>query len=357
MPQQTKAKWAKLKVGVMTIVALVILGVLVFLLTGSQRPFASRTTVYTFMEDSAALTENSAVRLNGIVVGKVSRIALSGSSDPRRIVKMNLEIEDRFLGEIPIDSMAGIGAENVLGTKYINIKKGVSPTTVKPGGEIAARDTSDFNDVIEQGNTLLVQLQTILGRVDAVVGQIEVGKGSIGKLLVDEELYNRLVATVAQVQQIAATLNTDKGTIGKLVHSDELYTDIRTSLARFDNILDGLQQGQGTAGRILKDPALYQETQRAVADLRRILSDVDAGKGTVGKLLKSDELHNQIASTLTTVDTMLNKVNSGQGTMGQLLVNQSLYDSINGTTRELNGLLQDFRANPRKFLRIKLALF
>ncbi len=357
MPQQTKARWARLKVGVMAVVALLILGVLIFLLTGSAHPFASRTTIYTYMEDSAALTENSAVRLNGIQVGKVSKISLSGSNDPNKTIRMDLEIRDKYLNDIPVDSQAGIGAENVLGTKYINVKRGTSREHIQAGGTLPARDTADFNDVIEQGNTLLVQLQSILKRVDAVVGQVELGKGSIGKLLVDEELYQRLVGTVSEVQQLAAALNSDKGTIGKLVYHDELYNDIRGSIGRIDNLLEGLQQGQGTAGRLLKDPALYQDAHNTILDLRKILADVNAGRGTVGKLLKSDELHTQIATTITKIDTMLDKINSGQGTLGQLMVNPSLYDSINGTSRELNGLLKDFRANPKKFLRIKLGLF
>ena len=57
------------------------------------------------------------------------------------------------------------------------------------------------------------------------------------------------------------------------------------------------------------------------------------------------------------VDLLLDKINAGQGTIGQLLVNPQLYDSVNGATRELNGLLKDFRANPKKFLYIKLGLF
>lgn len=341
----------------MAIFALVILGVLIFLLTGSTRPFASRSTVYTYMQDSAALTENSPVRLNGILVGRVSKIALSGSDDPNRVVKMDLEIEDRYMKDIPIDSEAGIGAENVLSGKFINVKKGRNPTSIQPGQELPSRDVSDFNDVIEQGNNLMVQLQGILKRVDAVVAQVELGKGSIGKLLVDEELYNRLVGTVAEAQSLTAALNSEKGTIGKLVYSDQLYNDLRGSMARIDSVLEGLQQGQGTAGRFLKDPAMYDEAHKAIVDLRRILADIDSGKGTVGKLLKSDELHKQIASTLGKVDLMIDKMNAGQGTIGQLLVNQSLYDSLNGTTRELTGLLKDFRADPRKFLRIKLALF
>ena len=47
----------------------------------------------------------------------------------------------------------------------------------------------------------------------------------------------------------------------------------------------------------------------------------------------------------------------GQGTLGQLLVNPQLYESLDGTTREMQGLFKDFRANPKKFLRIKLGIF
>ncbi len=68
-------------------------------------------------------------------------------------------------------------------------------------------------------------------------------------------------------------------------------------------------------------------------------------------------MSNQLKGTLSTLDSILDKVNSGQGTIGQLLVNQQMYDNLNGATRELHLLMKDFRANPKKFLRIKLAIF
>jgi phospholipid/cholesterol/gamma-HCH transport system substrate-binding protein len=357
MPIQNKARWAKLKVGVMAIAALVILGILIFLLTGNTNPFVPKAVLYTYMEDSAALAENAPVRLNGIVVGKVKKIALSGLNEPLKTIRMDLEIDNKFLPLIPVDSIAGIGAENVLGTKYINITRGTSTRVVRSGDTIAAKNTSDFNDIIEQGNTLLAQLQGILKRVDAVVSVVEQGKGSIGKLLVDDELYNRILGTVAEVQKLSAALNTNKGTLGKLVYDDALYNDVRASISRLDSLLDGLEQGQGTAGRLLKDPAMYDDAHKAVLDIRKMLADIDAGKGTVGKLLKSDELHNQISSTIGKIDVMIDKINSGQGTIGQLMVNSSLYDNLNGTTREMHELMKDFRQNPKKFLHIKLSLF
>jgi phospholipid/cholesterol/gamma-HCH transport system substrate-binding protein len=57
------------------------------------------------------------------------------------------------------------------------------------------------------------------------------------------------------------------------------------------------------------------------------------------------------------VNATLDKINAGQGTIGQLMVNPQLYDSLNGATREAQSLVKDMRANPKKFLRIKLALF
>ena len=79
--------------------------------------------------------------------------------------------------------------------------------------------------------------------------------------------------------------------------------------------------------------------------------------GPAGKLLKSEELHQRISSTVARLDTMLERLNDGQGTLGQVLVNPQLYESLNGAAAETREFMKAFRANPKKFLRIKLGLF
>ena len=357
MALQNKGSWARLKIGIMAFFALVLLAVLIFLITGQTTMFENKSTLVTFMDDSAALTEGSAVRLNGILVGKVAKISLSGSNSPRRIVRVDLKIGDAWFPSIPVDSQASIAAENVLGSKFINIKKGKSAQTVKAGAEIESLDTREFDEVVQQGYSLLGSLQGIIKKVDAIVGQVEVGKGSIGKLLVDEEIYNKLLSIVNEADTITKALNRGEGTVGKLLKDDKLYGDVRGSLARIDAVVQGLQDGQGTAGKLLKDPALYDDMRGTIKDVRTILAGIERGEGSAGKLLKSTDLHDKIAATIVKIDTMLERVNQGQGTLGQLLVNQQLYDNLNGATREMNGLMKDFRSNPKKFLRIQLKLF
>jgi phospholipid/cholesterol/gamma-HCH transport system substrate-binding protein len=358
MASKDKVNLAQLRVGILALVALFFVVLLIFLLTGNIKFFVKEVPLHTYIDDAASLVAGAPVRVNGIGAGSVKSVALSGSNDPNRVIRVDFEVDESMLKQIPKDSQVTIAADNLLGsTKFLNIKKGKSSETIQPNGTLQALDTREFDEVVQQGYQVLGSLQGILQQVQDIVGQVEVGKGTIGKLLVDDSLYRSLQGTVDQLQLLASTLNSTKGTIGKVVHDPELYNQVQTTLGRFDSLMAGLQNGEGSAGKFLKDEALYSDIHKSVTQVNTLLTGLNAGEGTAGKLLKDDKLARQMSDTLTKVNTTIDKINSGQGTIGQLMVNPQLYDSLNGTTRELHGLLKDFRANPRKFLRIKLSLF
>jgi phospholipid/cholesterol/gamma-HCH transport system substrate-binding protein len=363
MPLERKTTWARLRVGVMAIVALVILGVLIVLLSGSNGLFKKEVLLYTYFDNSGAITPGSPVRLNGILIGKVTAVDLTGSNQPGRIVKLTLEVDNNFLPQIPEDSKSETAQLNLLGTKYIFIAKGKSTKPIQPGAEIASAETPELQDMMKQGNVLIGGMQDILSKVNTMLSDIQSGKGSIGKVLYSDDLYNQLMSIMNQAQKLAETFNSNRG-IGKFINDDALYTDIRSTIARMNNLIDGIDQGQGTVGKLMKDPGLYNDGRALIADFRKstgtlqqLLDELQAGKGTAGKLLKSDELADQLKGTIARIDTMLDKINNGQGSLGQLMNNPSLYENLDGATREMHGLMKDFRSNPKKFLRIKLSLF
>jgi len=337
--------------------ALALLTALVFYITSSSNFFESRSKIYAYLDTSGGLLKNAPVRLNGVLVGKVEDIQLSGENKPNRIIRVTLDVQDNMFLSIPMDSKVSIGAENLLGAKLIAIKKGASTTPVAKGGELPSGSTPELDDIQQQASQTIAVLQNILTKAEGIVGQVEAGKGTIGKLLVDEELYNKFINIMKEVERLSAALNQGKGTLGKLLSDETLYNDVRKTLGRMDQIVADLQAGQGTAGKLLKDDAIYTETRSSIAEMRKLLADLNEGKGTAGQLLKSDALAKQVSATIGRVDTMLDKVNRGEGTIGQLLVNPSLYENLDGTSAEMKGLMKDFRANPKKFLRIKLALF
>ena len=357
MANPQKVSFAQMRVGILALAAMAIIAVLIFLLTGQQNFFTSTFQLRTFMNDSAGMAEGATARLNGIPVGVVEGLKLSGSRNPQRIVEIDMSIRTPFLNQIPKDSVAGISAANLLGDKFINITKGTSTDHVQANDEIRSVPNQDIPELMAQSAGLLAQFQSLLTRVNNILSYVEAGHGNIGKFLKDEELFTRLNATIAETQQILTAVRTGKGTLSRLLNEDTLYQDLHDTMSRVNALLADLQQGRGTAGKLLKDESLYDDLKKTTAQANQLLADLEAGRGTLGKLLKDDALHRNVLQLLSKIDTTVDKLNSGQGTLGQLMINPQLYDNLTGATNEMHLLLQQVRANPKKFVQLKFSIF
>jgi phospholipid/cholesterol/gamma-HCH transport system substrate-binding protein len=357
MADPRKVRWSQLKVGVVGLAAFMILAVLIFLLTSSKGFFQKTATLRTFMDDASGLAEGTPVRLNGFTIGSLDKIQLIAGSEPKRSVEFIMVVQEKFLRQIPVDSVASISAANLLGDKFLNITKGRAAETVKNGAEIKSLQAQDIPELMAQSANLLQTFQSIVNRLDSLLAGVEAGKGNIGKLLKDEELYNRLNGIAIEGQNLLTDVRKGQGTISKLIYDDALYQELRSPIKRIDALLAELQAGNGSAGKLLRDPALYDEAKASLAEIRGLLGDLNAGKGTAGKLLKDDILHKRLEELVAKFNGTIDRINAGQGTLGQLVVNPQLYDSLNGATREFQSLAKDMRANPKKFLTIRLQLF
>ena len=357
MPEREKVRWSQLKVGVVGLTAFVIVFVLVFLLTSSRGVFQSNEPIYTHMDDASGMANGTPVRLNGITIGYLDNLQLTGSRDPSRAVRFEMLVKRRHLADIPVDSIAGIAAANLLGDKFINITRGQDQRTLQPGGELKGQQGQDIPELMAQSANLLSSFQTIVKRVDNLLAGVEQGRGNIGLFLKDEELYRRLNGIASEGQKLLADVRTGQGSLSKLLYSDEFYQELRSPIKRIDQMLADLNAGQGSAGKFLKDPALYDELQKGLAEVRTLVAEINAGKGTAGKLLKDETLHRRLDELVAKMSGTVDKINAGQGTVGQLMVNPQLYEALTGATREFQSLAKDMRANPKKFLTIRLALF
>src|ERR1035437_10717688 len=103
MPSERQIRWAKFRVLTVCAVAMVILSILAYLLTGGS-VLTEKATMYLYIPDATGLGPGAPVRVNGIGVGKVRLVDLSGSTEPNRIVKVTLTVERDRLASIPDDS-------------------------------------------------------------------------------------------------------------------------------------------------------------------------------------------------------------------------------------------------------------
>ena len=357
MADRKKVRWSQLKVGVIASTAFIMLFVLVYLLTSVKNPFSHYAELRSYMDNASGLPDGTEVRLNGIIIGFLEMPRLTNSRDPKRAVEFDMRVRPEFLKQIPEDSTVAIAASTLLGGKVIDITRGLSTVPVKDGAELRSAQVEDIPQLMGEMKVVLDSLQTIVVRVDNLLGGIEQGKGNVGKLLKDEELYNRLNGIAAEGQKLLSDVRTANGTLGKLIYDDTLYRDLDAPLKRIDTMIAALQGGQGTAGKLLKDPALYDEARQSLTEMHTLLNELNAGKGTAGKLVKDEQLYHHLDDLVAKFNVTVDKINAGQGTLGQLVVNPQLYDALTGATREFQGLAKDMHANPKRFLSIRLGLF
>ena len=343
MPYPREIALAKFRVTMVIICGLCILSVLVYLLTGGSL-LTAKVTLYLYIPDSTGVGQGSPVRVNGIDVGKVQLVQLSGSNDPNRVVRVVMTVETHQLRAIPVDSGVEISSDNLLGDKFIDISSGKRNEYIQSEGELRFQPATDL-----MKNLDLTQFEQQLRLVDAVLTDIEQGKSRLGKFIVAETMYSDLLRRTAELHSGIRRATATTGQVGSLLYSDALYRQIAAPLRQLDDALSSAQAGQGMAGRLMRDTAYYDSLRKDVASLRKTLADLREGRGATGELLATDTLWNDVNRGVESMIRTVDRVNADP-----MFATHEVYDNLNGAAQELAGTLRDFRRSPKKYLRLKV---
>jgi phospholipid/cholesterol/gamma-HCH transport system substrate-binding protein len=338
MPSARFIRWAKFRVLTVCTAALVILSILAYLLTGGSL-LTQRATIYLYIADATGLGPGAPVRVDGIGVGKVRSVALSGSNQPDRIVKVTMTVERLRLASIPDDSTAQLASETMIGDRFVDITSGTSRHFVSPGGEIVFKGSPDLLKGID-----LRQFEQQLKVVSALLDDIEQGRGDLGQFVMGEQMYVDLRKRFAQIEsgiQAAASTTSD---VGRELHTDLLYRQISQPLVDLDRSLARLQSGQGSAGQLLRDSAQYDKLRGDIGDLRHSIANLRAAQFMQSDTLYAD-WNRRVLSLIESVDAF---------NRSPAMATTQVYDNLNGFAHELQTTMRDFRQNPRKYMRLKL---
>jgi phospholipid/cholesterol/gamma-HCH transport system substrate-binding protein len=246
------------------------------------------------------------VKMAGVPVGQVERINL-GENKVEVLLRLNKD------APIKTDSKATVKFAGLLGQNYVSIDFGsASAPRLEAGQTIATVEQPDlsammaklddvatgvqnltksftgdkidnllgpFTDFMKQNNP---RLTAIIGNMQSVSSQIAEGKGTVGKLIYDDALYNTAYASISNLQDTA--------------------TDIRQAVGKAQTIIDQVNAGQGTIGKLVKDEALYRETTASMTNLKEILQKINQGQGSVGKLVNDQEFYKNAKLSLQKID-------------------------------------------------------
>ncbi len=212
------------KVGFFVVIAIIILSMIVFQIGGIN---IFNTNIYklnVIFDFVNGVSKDAPVHVAGVAVGDVKDVEIFYNHEKKKTqVQLRLVIKNKV--RIPKDSVAYINTLGILGEKYVEIVPG--------------EDRSNF---LREGDFIIgnnpVQLEKLTESLVDVVGDQTVRDS------LRESFYNMRVATenLRQTTEIlnetVLNLKNGKGTLGKLMTDDSIYNEAEAMIVNLNKKLD-----------------------------------------------------------------------------------------------------------------------
>lgn len=338
MPSVLQVRWAKFRVATVSTVALLILLVLAYLLTGGTL-LEPKTHLYLYINDATGLGPESPVRVDGIGIGVVDWVKFSGSNDPARIIRVQMTIERERLPSITDDSIAQISNDTFIGDKFVDITTGKAAGHIPENGEMRFKAQPDLMRSIDMSD-----FERQLRALDDTLADIEQGRSPFGQFIVGDQVYAAMGRRFTELQSALKKADATNGQIGALIYTDALFRKVEAPILQLDQKIAVLQSGQGEMGRFLRDPAQFQQFRAMLQDLQKTIA---AARN--GDLMQSDDSYSGWSNTVLSLARQVDEINNSR-----MLNATDLYEGWNGAAREIQKNVKDFRENPQKYLRLKI---
>jgi len=357
VPSQKQLKWSQLRVGLTVVFASITLAVLIFLMSGQGGILTRKIVLKSYFDNSGGLRVGAPVRLEGVDIGNVTRLRIVPDK-PMTPVEVTMKVSTQYAFNLRKDSVTMLETAGVLGETYVDIVSASAKGPQAVDGDILpTREHPDLNDVVRASQGTLQNLDALLKRLDRIVAFVESGQGSIGKVIYDPSLYDRLNATVGEFKGLVDDIKSGQGSLGPLFTSDEAYKKAVAAIDKLNAMIDDVQQGKGTAGMLLKDPTLYNNANQTVANVRQLTEDINAGKGALGKMTRDREFAAKLQTTMNNLAELSERLQKGEGSVGLLFKDPAVYNNSNQMLVETRELVKSIRENPKKYLTFKVKVF
>ena len=265
--------------------------------------FRGRYIINTTVPNASGIRKGDPVLMRGVNIGRILSFTIL-----QQQVQMRLEIEGEY--PVPKDSRVEIKASGLLGGMVADVIPGSSSQSVTWG------------DTLPGGTGV-----GLFDKMDALAGEADKVAKRVQGLLSDDmvkDMQGSARGTRESLESLQAILKEQRG-------------ELRAISASLKRSSEGLE-------KVTTGPELERTTKR----IDELVGKLDGTAATFDSSAKS-------------LDSILARMERGEGTLGKLSKDETLYknaaeatENLNKATVELNKLLVDFQAHPRKYINLKV---
>lgn len=275
--------------------------------------FQKETTYYVFYDNVSGMYEGNYIYLNGMKVGYVKDIEAMGERAEKFLVTVAVDSKIK----ITDDSKMVFFSADILGSKAMKIELGNS-------------------------NRILENKDTIMGGVE--LGMLDKLSSSIAPMA--QNLDSILFATKNILNQ--QTQNNLQHTFANLEATSERLSSIS---CQFDNLMKNEKE---KIGKIISNTeSITSNLKNNNDELNNIISKIGQITDTVAQAQLGSTIL-QTTQTLEKLNNVLGVIEKGKGNIGLLINDEGLYKSLDESAKKLDALIEDIKANPKKYINVSV---
>ncbi len=255
----------KVRLGIFVSLGILIFILAIYFIGEKQQLFRSTFRLSGEFKDVAGLQAGNNVRLSGINVGTVDNVSIISDTS----VKVEILIDESTRKFIKKDAVASIGSEGLMGNKVLIISPGTGGKRIIENNDIiATTQPTDMDEIMKSLKTTIDNTAYITGDLAKISTNIESGKGTIGRLMMDKEWRQDIETTI---------INLKEGSVGFKAFMEQT-DELDSILVRLNKTIDN--------------------TANITYDLSKITNKIQSGEGMIGKLFMDQSMGQNLDSTL-----------------------------------------------------------
>ena len=324
MKRSTFITWDQLKVGGLILLAFIVMGVALYKLGQAVNLFSKRYELYAFLKEAGGLRKGGSVMVAGQLAGNIKEIELLAvDNDTLRNVRLVVAIDQALGPQVRGDSRARIKTLGLLGDKIIDISPGTPRhAQLQEGDTLPVQQALDYEEILTKAASAVDDVVGLTRDLRTLTQSLVSGKGTMGQLLTNPSLYNQLESTLGRTNALLYRVQTSRGTIARFLDDPRLYEEMVSAVGGVDSLLVAMRSRNSSMGRLITDSTLYSE---GVATMQRF------------------------AAIAANADTLMKNIAAGRGLVGKALTDDQLYTSLQKLVNDFSALIADIRRDPSRY--------
>ena len=226
----------KLKLGIFISLGITMFILAIYLVGERQQLFRHTFHLSGVFRDVSGLQAGNNVRLSGINVGTVSNITIISDTS----VRVDILIDESTRKFITKDAVAGIGSEGLMGNRVIIINPGMGgKKEIENNDTVQTVQPTDMDAIVASLKTTIENSSNITGALSKITNSIQSGKGTVGRLLMDQSLARNFDSSIVNLklgsEGLKNLMDSTKNNFSK--NFDTTFANLKEGSAGFKEVM------------------------------------------------------------------------------------------------------------------------